>query len=314
MTSKTPTFTMRDPAELRGHYHPALKILPELPDDSPEFLAISAGVKKCGIIQPLLINDQGQILDDHSRTLLRSALRWQLKAVPVCVRYEDDVHMIIIHSLAHRRHLSKSAIAYLAYPHLGPAFEYARQRKLKQIKDSEVVSAETTEATVEDLAAALGIGRNLLFEAQKVHKEFSDKKTYSFNVRGGPHDGDVVECTLKAWFEPKLLQPFVGGEHEVNRPLGLGGIMAGIAIIKEGNRDVFNPKGATQLDLFSRGLNQFFGRALKVPTAQIAKTVKSWLECKDANLSDEQLEQLEQLGETLKTEARARRKTARHSV
>lgn len=306
---------MRDPQELRDHYHPALKILPQLPDDSPEFLAISAGVKKCGIIQPLLINEQGQILDDHSRTLLRCAIRWQLKMVPVCVRYEDDIHMIIIHSLAHRRHLSKSAIAYLAYPHLQPAFEYARQRQLKQVRDGGAVSGETTESTVEDLAAALGIGRNLLFEAQEVHRKFADKKIYTFNVRGGAKDGGVMECTLKQWFEPKLLQPFVGGEHELSRPIGLGGIIAGIkqVIAASENPDQFNPNKNTQLELFSRGLDQFIGRALKVPVAQMAKTVKSWLECKDANLSDEQLEQLEQLGATIKAEASARRKAGRHA-
>jgi hypothetical protein len=298
---------MRDPMELRGHYHPALKMLPELPEESTEFLAIASGVQKCGIIQPLLINDQGQVLDDHSRTLLRCAIRWQLKAVPVCVRYEDDVHMLIIHSLAHRRHLSKSAIAYLAVPHLEPAFEHARQRKLKQIKENSVVSSDTTEATVEDMANALGIGRNLLFEAQRVHQVFADKKVYTFNVRGGAADGEIVECTLKAWFEPKLLQPFVGGEHESNRPLGLGGILAGIASVKEGNRGKFDPKAASQLDLFNRGFDQFIGRALKLAHESVAKHIRDWFTA--GELTDDEADRLEQIGDTIKAEARARRRS-----
>lgn len=232
---------MRDPRELRGHVHPALKSIPELAEDSPEFLAIAAGVGQCGIIQPLLVDGQGRILDDHSRTLLRCALRWQIKTVPIQITSEDNIDLLIIHSLAHRRHLSKSAIAYLAVPHLEPAFEYARLRKLKQIKENPVVSPGDYFKTVEDMASALGIGRNLLFEARKVHQAFTDRKIYTFNVQGGSRDGDIVECSLKAWYEPKLLQPFIGGEHEAKRPLGLGGILAGIASVKEGNRDKFNP-------------------------------------------------------------------------
>lgn len=298
---------MRDPMELRGHYHPALKLVPELPEESPEFLAIAAGVGQCGLIQPLLIDEQGRILDDHSRTMLRCAIRWQLKTVPVQVGNSDDIHLIIIHSLAHRRHLSKSAIAYLACPHLEPAFEHARQRKLKQIKENSVVSSGDYFNTVEDMANALGIGRNLLFEAQRVHQAFADKKIYTFNVRGGAQDGEIVECTLKAWFEPKLLQPFVGGEHESNRPLGLGGILAGIASVKEGNRGKFDPKQASQLDLFNRGFDQFISRALKLNHEAAAKNIRDWFS--SGEISDEEADRIEHLADTIKAEARARRRS-----
>jgi hypothetical protein len=308
MKHHTPTFTMRDPMELRGHIHPALKSIPELAEDSPEFLAIAAGVGQVGVIQPLLIDDQGRILDDHSRTALRCALRWQIKSVPVQVTAEENIDLIIIHSLAHRRHLSKSAIAYLAVPHLAPAFEIARQRRLKQIKDNSVVSSGDFFKTVEEMGEVLGLGRNLLFEAQRVHTAFADKKIYTFNVCGGKRDGEIVECTLKAWFEPKLLQPFIGGEHESNRPLGLGGILAGIASIKEGNRGKFDPKQANQLELFNRGFDQFIGRALKLDHGTISKNIRDWFSA--GNLSDEDADRLEQIGETIKAEARARRKGA----
>jgi len=254
----------RDPNDLRGHIHPALKLIPELDEAAPEFLAIAAGVGKCGIIQPLLVDEQGRILDDHSRTLLRCALRWQRKSVPVNVRASEDVHLLIIHSLAHRRHLSKSAIAYLAYPHLQPAFEIARANKLAKLaknpENAVVASADYGAKTVEDLGKELGIERSMLFEAKKVHELFADKKVYTFNVRGGATDGDNVEMTLRAWFEPKLLQAFVGGEHEQNRPLGLGGIIAGITAVKEGDKSKFAPKmsqGDFFADLFTRDLQKF---------------------------------------------------------
>jgi len=98
----------------------------------------------------------------------------------------------------------------------------------------------------------MGLGRNLLFEARKVHEAFRDKKEYTFQITGGPEDGSTRECTLRDYYEPKLLQAFVGGEHEQNRPIGLGGIMAGIASVREGNKDKFSPKKNSQLDLFTK--------------------------------------------------------------
>lgn len=244
----------RDPADLAGHFHPALKSIPELGEESPEFRAIAAGVGKCGVIQPLLIDSQNRILDDHSRTLLRCARRWQLDAVPVQVRGSEEAHLLIIHSLAHRRHLSKSAIAYLAVPLLGPAFEVARAVKLKQVVENSVVqSVDYCPKTVEELAEELGISRALLFQAKQVHREFEIKTKYAVNVKGGAEDGAECLMTLREYFEPKILAPFTGGEHEDSRPIGLGALLAGIPSIKAGQTDPdkFNPKG-NQLDFFSK--------------------------------------------------------------
>ena len=217
---------LRDPQHLKNKYQPALRRLPELPDGSEKFLAICAGLKKTGFIRPILVDETDNVIDDHSRTLLRAALRWQLKEVPVQVRSSQDAPMVRIHSLAHVRHLSKSAIAYLAVPDLQPALEAARAHKLEMLRKGQEIPVGKSVAdgtqTLEDLATELGISKYMLTMAVQVRKAFEDKKTYTFNVAGGAKDGACVESTLKDWYEPKILQAYVGGEHEQNRPMGLG--------------------------------------------------------------------------------------------
>lgn len=301
----------RDPAIIGGHIHPALKSIPALDEKSPEFLAIAAGVGRCGILQPILIDEQGRVLDDHSRTMIRCALRWQLKTVPVQVRASEEVHLLIIHSLAHRRHLSKSAIAYLAVPHLDQEFETSRARRLQNIAKNATnhdSPASGLSKTVDDLAEELGVGRSALFEARKVHQAFADKAIYQFNVTGGKRDGDVVECTLKEWFEPKILRPPIGGEHEQNRPLGLGGVIAGIASVKEGNKDKFSPKQNGQLELALGGFATMTSRMLKLPVGEMCKSIKNFYAQNADKFTDEQLEQLEQMGEAIKAQAKQLRK------
>ena len=255
---------LRDPQHLKNKYQPALRRLPELPDGSEEFLALCAGLKKVGFIQPILVDEADNVIDDHSRSLLRAAIRWQFKDVPVQVRSSLDAPMLRIHSLAHVRHLSKSAIAYLAVPDLQPALDASRQRRLENLRKTPDIldsnSVAVGEQTLEELAAELGISKYLLTMAAQVRKAFEDKKLYTFNVQGGAKDGDCVEMTLKDWFEPRILQAYVGGEHEQNRPMGLGGILAGITAVREGDKSKFAPKpkqGDFFADLFTTDLQKF---------------------------------------------------------
>ena len=257
---------LRDPQHLKNKYQPALRRLPELPDGSEKFLAICAGLKKTGFIRPILVDETDNVIDDHSRTLLRAALRWQLKEVPVQVRSSQDAPMVRIHSLAHVRHLSKSAIAYLAVPDLQPALEAARAHKLEMLRKGQEIPVGKSVAdgtqTLEDLATELGISKYMLTMAVQVRKAFEDKKTYTFNVAGGAKDGACVESTLKDWYEPKILQAYVGGEHEQNRPMGLGGILAGITAVREGDKSKFAPKpkqGDFFGDLFADHIHKLNG-------------------------------------------------------
>jgi hypothetical protein len=254
----------RDPVHLKNKYTTALRRLPELPEDSEEFRAIAAGLKKAGFIRPILIDENDCVIDDHSRTLLKAAIRWQLVEIPVQVCNSTDAPNLLLHSLIHVRHLSKSAIAYLAYPHLQPAIEASRLRRLENLRNSQQISEEplsgSSSETIGDLAEQVGISSTLLKAAKQVHEAFADKKKYTFNVDGGAKDGAIEEVTLKEWYEPKLLQAYVGGEHEQSRPIGLGGILAGITAVRTGDRAKFSPKGKQTdffADLFTRDIQKF---------------------------------------------------------
>ena len=261
----------RDPIEFKpGKFHPALKQIPELSQECDEFLALAATVKKTGFIRPLLVDEEGRLVDDHSRTLWRVALRWQLKAVPVQVVKSAEANLLLVHSLAHVRHMTKSAIAYLLLPVLEnevrAALAVHREKLAKGQYMTVVASGDNSgipEApTLEKLCADLGFSKDMLDRARIVHAAFLDKKSYSFTVIGGAGDGSVVECTLKDWFEPKILRTPHGGEHEQNRPLGLGGVISAIEGIKATKDKSRNETGG-QMELFEKSFIKTSGSHYK---------------------------------------------------
>lgn len=299
----------RDPQLLAPH--PVLKNIP--PMTAEEMKSIRAGLARSGeLMPPLLIDGEGRLLDDTSRTFWLCAKARQLKEVLVRVS-DGDVHLLIVKDLAHRRHFTKSAIAYLAAPLLNQAFAAAKEKRLKNLANLDsalsALSGAAEPKTVDDLAEELGICRRTLFEARKVNELFCDKKQYTFNVSGGAGDGEVAECTLKEWFEPRILRAPIGGEHEQNRPLGLGAVIAGIASVREDRREMFSPKNANQMELFDSGLNALVGRAIKISAGQMEERIEAWLEAHKEKLSDTDLDRLEALGTAIKTTVREMRKS-----
>lgn len=231
---------LRDPQDLL--LSPALKHFPEPDWEGEEARAVRAGMKQridLGIpplLEPILLDSAERVATDHGRTLLHSAKKWQLKTVPVH-HLELDAHTLILHELTGRRQFTKNARAFLAYPQLKPAFEIAQKRRLDCLRKGQkpqcfsVVECSTTEATsIEELAAILRIDRKTLFEAQKVHgyfEKYADRK-FKFVQHGGDLDGALVQLGLREYYEPRILRPPIGGEHEQNRPMGLGAVIAAI--------------------------------------------------------------------------------------
>ena len=240
----------RDPNQLS--VHPTIKHIPALGED--ELKPIRAGMKYAGeAMQPILVDEEGWILSDTGRTAWLCAKARQLKEVPVCICAAADVHLIVIRDLAHdHRHLSKSAIAYLAVPHLQPALDAARLKRLENLRKGQeipvsVLSADSGVVTMMELAEELGICCSMLEKAILVRKEFLDKKIYTWSAPGTAEDG--TDATFKDWYEPKLLRSFVGGEHESKRPVGLGGILAGIESKKLDPADCNPKKTPAQMEL-----------------------------------------------------------------
>jgi hypothetical protein len=265
---KPNNITFRDPADLAGHFHPSLKHIPPLDPASPEFKAIQAGVGQCGIVQPLIVDEHGRILTDHSRTLLACARLWALERVPVQVRDAAEAPLLLIHDLAHRRQLTKSAIAYLAYPLLKPAWEGAREKMEKGqfgAKKADFTGVHSMHSrNIEEFAIELGISRRLLFEAKEVHELFDkDNESYPFEREGGATDGAQETLTLREYFEPKIFRAPIGGEHEQNRPMGLNGVLSGIKFLfkkSKSHRGGRPEEEERQLKLFSKILDDELNR------------------------------------------------------
>src|ERR1017187_8996424 len=220
----------RDPQHLK-QLQPALKLVPELPDASEEFLALASGIKKAGFIRPILIDEDGRIIDDHSRNQARVARRWQLKAAPVQVCRSEDAALLRIHSLCHVRHLSKGAQIYLCVDDALEMIEQSKRdviawHKSQRPEGAGSVRPEGGRApevlTQDEICEMFKWAKRMFERAIEVKKIFQDGRKYSWNVTGGAADGEVFEGTAREWFLPKLVPAFSGwaASSPVTRPRG----------------------------------------------------------------------------------------------
>lgn len=252
--------------------HACLKHIPLWPDNGPRMMALRVELQTTGLCPPIQITAKHEIVDADSRERWRAAKMLQLPSIPVAIVPEELAELASIATLVHRRNLTKSALAYLAYPRLSMALAQAQAQaheKLRKGLISPVGAAAPTAKTVHEIAASYGIERNLLNEARRVHEIFAHDPAY------------------KAQMEPRLLAEPIGGEHEQHRPVGLGAIIAGYA----GKQNEDKPRhDRGQLELFSQGLKAFCLRApLPAHEAQARKVIEEQLE----KLSPEELENVE---------------------
>ncbi|MDB6125475.1 MAG: hypothetical protein JWQ71_4468 [Pedosphaera sp.] len=160
-----------DPGKLS--VHPLTKAMPEWGAEDERFLALVEDIRARGVDQPLLIDGEERIVDGRHRW--RAALQVRLPEVACKVIDDAEIASAILHSLIQRRHFTKSALAYLAYPLLEEAHEEAVQRKLNSLKNSNKSSSSmesTTTKTVEEFARSFGFGRDLFYQARELHEKF----------------------------------------------------------------------------------------------------------------------------------------------
>ncbi len=267
----------RDPNTLS--VHPAIKHIPALGED--ELKPIRAGLKHGGeALPPLLVTEDGSILNDTSRTAWLCAKKLQHKEVPVCICAAADVHVIILRDVICRRHLSKGAQLYLCIPAIQGMIKVSKEKALdwankKASRDPSALSADEPKIwTLEYICEELNLKKRMLEQAIQVRKEFEDTDNYPRTLEGGPQDGEVVEMNLKAYYEPKLLQAFIGGEHDDRQPLGLGAILAGIGADRVKNKGEFsstkrpNRRVVLCMNTFSKILPHHAGAWAELDAAQ----------------------------------------------
>jgi hypothetical protein len=182
-------------------WHNLIRSMPRWADESPEMAALVEDVRERGIDQPLIVclTDGGgetpgdyYLLDGRHRH--RAAILAGLTSVPVVERDESEALGIVLNSITQRRHFSKGALAYLCYPVLeAAALPHGGDRKSK--------STQSTLIDTETLCSRSGFGRDLYFQARRVHEVFARRPD------------------LREEYEPRIL----------SGDMGLGACVAGLA-------------------------------------------------------------------------------------
>lgn len=241
--------------------HACLKHIPLWPDNGPRMMALRTELQTHGQCPPVQMTAKHEIVDADSRERWRAAKMLQLASIPVAIVPEELAVTVCLAVLFHRRHQTKSALAYLAFPMLAIALDEARSFALEMLKKGNVSPSGARRPTAksrEEIAENLGISETTLKEARRVHEIFAHDPGY------------------KAQMEPRLLAEPVGGEHEQHRPVGLGAIIAGFA----GKKNEDHPRQVhEQLVLFGQAIKSFCIRApLAVHEAQARRVIEDQLE------------------------------------
>jgi hypothetical protein len=157
-----------------------------------------SSLQQFGLIYPLMLH-KGRVVDGKER--LGAAIKLGIEEVPCVEICEGDLHSVILHSLTARKHLTKSAVAYLAYPHLAKTLEESKKRR----------GPNSPFQMAEELAESLGISRSLFFLARNIHGHF-DK-----------------DPAMRAYFEPRILHGEPNADDvDDRRAYSLGRVRQGI--------------------------------------------------------------------------------------
>jgi hypothetical protein len=186
------------PSELR--IHPLIKAMPRLAEDDPRYDAMRATWQESGLLDPIWITPDHQIVNGRHRYWY--ACKAKLPEVPVLVIEPHEISSLVLAGISGKNHASKGQQAYLAAPYLEQAFAEARTRRLA-ILSAKGKCVLPPVPNAEQLGARLGIGRDLLFQARRLHDLFAKSPE------------------LRELWEPKILAPVDA--------IGLGGALSGIA-------------------------------------------------------------------------------------
>jgi hypothetical protein len=195
------------------------------------------------------------------RERLKVALELKMETVSATERPAEEAAGIILCELVARKHYTASGRAYLAYPLLEPMLAAGRERKTKILKAGEHSAQRALcGKTVGELAHEIGIGRRLIFYAQRIHKIFGQRPS------------------LKATWEPRIL----ANEHPT--AISLGALLAGVAGQDAtagksrqdyGQMELFSKLTDTLVVRFKKFGNLAEGDRVKVAAA-FASTVEDW--------------------------------------
>jgi hypothetical protein len=183
--------------------HAAIADDPRMAPKDPRYVAMKTAWSEQGGCPPIYVTASGAIVDGRHRYW------WLVDAdedtAPCIEVSEDEVFTIILGAIAGRNHQTQGQRAYFAAAKLGPALEAAKVRRDDQLRRGGKVKLAPL-PTADEFAEQLHLGRNLLFQARRLHEVFADGKP---------------GAKLRKEWEPKIL--------DAEDPVGLGAALAGIA-------------------------------------------------------------------------------------
>ncbi len=212
--------------------HPLLAPIPTWPRDSAEFAALLESIRDHGLDYPLLVDTAFQLIDGRNRRNALAVLGGLGGAadsrVPCKFVAQEAAAGTIISTLADRHHITKGAIAYLAFPLIAPAmadskarFQRAQAERMRQGLISDSIGNKSKmgppRQTMPEFAARLAVAQDTLEQARKLHGIM-----------------DALSPEQRAKYEPRVLglwQDEVGTWHE---PVGLGYMINGLTSLRDG--------------------------------------------------------------------------------
>jgi hypothetical protein len=205
--------------------HPLQQHLPAPAERSTAWLAFVASVKQHGIMQPLIVTNDGQIMDGGWRW--RAAKELGLSEVPVVVRPEAEASALMLAALLARKLFTRGAAVYLALGLDPSVVTNAPQRRTANLAGPKRNDC-ALDGTIDATARQWGVSPRLLDDAIRLFKIFRD------------------DPRKKLQHEPQLL----AGEA------GLGAVLA-LAAKKIKRADVRRRQAATSA---LNSMNHLFGR------------------------------------------------------
>lgn len=162
---------MRIPQQLLRH--PKLLELPNPPVTLQETEALKKDLRSRGFLDPIKITEAGYVVDGWHR---RNAAIDLYQEVPCVIVDDHEVVEIAMAGLLLRRHLTKSARAYIAVPMMAMTKE-ERLAKIRQNLSQVVDTAQSALSahrgnglSLEDIATSIDVGRRYVYMAEEVHK------------------------------------------------------------------------------------------------------------------------------------------------
>jgi ParB-like chromosome segregation protein Spo0J len=150
------------------------------PYDGGTLIQMQGTIPVSGVIEEILITTDRQIVNGRHRWKGAVMLNMATKpCLPYRVVSDDEVDDIILTTLSARKHYSRSAVAYLARPHIEAALLRAAEIRKAHLKEgaSRKPTDQSTGAngsSFADIAARLNVSTDLLTLAAKTYQLFKD--------------------------------------------------------------------------------------------------------------------------------------------